>query len=518
LSFALTGAAVEGPLFGGKGAWLASFRVSNLSVLQKINGDLETVPETMDSQIKFTWDITPGQKLNVLNFFGTGMYLEADPYETVQMDSRYKHNTLGFNLLSRWSDKLFSNTSLSYSILHRSDGEKFNHYNGSGRIWGLDDRTEMWNFRNANFLLFNKSHKLDFGFSVKFLTDGLQHKVHQSVPDYTGEVIPKTAEEFLCRGVIYGGHFSYIITPRHGFSAVLGLRGDYSSLQPGFFLSPRFSFSLRISKDWALNGGIGIYHQTLPLRYLAHIPSAYKLKQMKAAHYGLGLEYSSEVGTRITLEAYWKGYSSLPISPEYPEMLVSDWMLDRSVDNEFFPTGYRLPASIVDAGTANSRGMELLLQQKLVNNFYGMLSATYFRSQYKDLQGIQHDRMYDNRYAFGIAGGYRPNRFWTLSLKGMLMGGSPYTPISVRDSIVAGECVFDSSLFNRARYPDYYTFNLRVERRFYLKGGRLSVYLDLWNLFDVENVHHYYWNMGSRVKEESQQLGILPILGIDYKF
>lgn len=518
LSFALTGGVVEGPLFGGSGSWLASFRVSNLSVLQKINDDLETVPETVDSQVKFTWDIAPGQKLNVLNFFGSGMFQETDPYEIVQLDSRYKHNTLGFNLLSQWSDKLISNTSLSYSILQRSDGEKFNLRNGSGRIWALDDRTEVWNLRNANFLLLNKSNKLDFGFSIKSLSDGLEHKVHQSVPDYTGDVIPQAAEEFLCRGKIYGGYFSYIFTPRQGLSVVLGLRGDYSSMQPGFFLSPRFSFSLGLGKDWALNGGIGVYRQTLPLRYLAHIPSTSKLKQMKAAHYGLGLEYSSEVGTRITLETYWKGYSSLPISPEYPEMLVSDWMLDRSVDNEFFPTGYRLPVNIVDAGTADSRGIELLLQQKLVNNFHGMLSATYFRSRYKDLLGMQHDRMYDNRYAFSIAGGYRPNRFWELSLKGMLMGGSPYTPISVIDSIAAGECVFDASLFNRARYPDYYTFNLRVERHFFLERGRLSVYLDLWNVFNVENVHHYYWNMGSRAKEESQQLGILPILGIDYKF
>ncbi|MCP5104524.1 MAG: TonB-dependent receptor, partial [bacterium] len=298
-----------------------------------------------------------------------------------------------------------------------------------------------------------------------------------------------------------------------------GIRGDYSSAQNVFHISPRLSLTYRLGNNFSLNGGLGVFYQTIPMNYLAYNPGLKKLKDMKSIHYLLGIEYFSGTGTKISLEGYLKKYKNLPISPESPRTLIIDRLLDRSFDNRFKPMGYYMPAGFDDRASGYSWGLELSVQKKLVDKFYGILSATYFRSRYKDLLGDVHDRMFDNRYVINLTAGYKPDNKWAFSAKWTLMGGAPYTPVHVAQSVALNTSVLNESRFLGVRYPRYSTLNIRLDRRFYFGKSNLTVYVDLWNILDRENVTSYYWNIyGNTVESDSQQLSLVPILGFRYHF
>ena len=156
----------------------------------------------------------------------------------------------------------------------------------------------------------------------------------------------------------------------------------------------------------------------------------------------------------------------------------------------------------------------------MTDKFYGFLSISYFRSRYKDLSGETHDRVYDNQYTLSLSCGYKPFQSWEFSTKWTVFGGGPYTPIDVQASTECDRWILDNSKFLKSRYPAYSSLNLRVDKRFYFKASSLTLFLDVWNVFNRKNVLYYWY---TRWWEnfpigETYQMGILPIFGIEFEF
>lgn len=144
-----------------------------------------------------------------------------------------------------------------------------------------------------------------------------------------------------------------------------------------------------------------------------------------------------------------------------------------------------------------------------------------FDSQVKltiDLSGTLQDRMFDNRYIINLRGGYKPTQNWDFSASWIWMGGAPYTPIDTVSSSQVNELILDKSRFHGARYPEYNSLNLRIDKRFNFKKSNLIIYLDIWNVFDRNNILDYNWNKYERNIDFKDQLSILPMLGVELKF
>jgi hypothetical protein len=241
---------------------------------------------------------------------------------------------------------------------------------------------------------------------------------------------------------------------------------------------------------------------------------------MKATHFTLGIEWFFGRGTKLTLEAYIKNYENLPISPDERHSLAIDNTVGPFRSNFWTPVGYRAPQSLTDGGSGYSRGIELFIQKKLMDKFYGFLSATYFRCRYKDLLGLTHNRVYDNRYILNMCIGYKPSRSWEFSAKWTVFGGGAYTPIDVEASTRWDRWILDYSRILQSRYPAYNSLDLRVDKRFYFKGSSLTLFIDIWNVLNSKNVLYYWytrWWEDYPIKA-SYQMGILPIFGIKFEF
>ena len=107
------------------------------------------------------------------------------------------------------------------------------------------------------------------------------------------------------------------------------------------------------------------------MSYLAFNQEFVDLPDMKATHYTLGLTCFLSSGTKITFEAYEKRYKNLPINPDYSRNLVTDQLIGT----------YTLPYRLVDEGTAYSRGIELLIQKKLIKNLQFTRHFNFFNIQ-----------------------------------------------------------------------------------------------------------------------------------------
>ncbi len=522
ISLAGAGFTFEGPVSKEKGSWLVTFKKSYLKLLCDMKLiDSSAAPVTFDTQAKITYDLSPTQKINLLYFHLDGHFDEENSGEWIEDKQDYSLHTVGVNWISNWSPNFFSNTSLAFSSFKNEFGETWVYPIDleSGLwdrfvVWDVDDIADTMSLRNSNYLVFNNKNKLEFGLQLKYEKDEVDEVVN---PESKPQWYSSSHTIYTFDTMKYGLFFSYIGTFIKRLTTSIGARGDYSSTHDVFHFSPRFSLRYQVNRGFAINGGGGIFYQTLPLAFLAYIPEAPGLKDMKATHYSLGLELLGR-GIKLTLEGYIKDYENLPISPGRSRWLAMDYAVARFRDNIYSPVGYRVPKRLTVGGSGYAKGIEFLLQKKLVKHFYGFLSASFFRSKYKDLNGETHNRVYDNRYTLNLSYGYKPNRFWEFSTKWTWIGGGPYTPYDVALSTQQNYPVYDSTQFLKKRYPAYSSLNLRVDKRFYFGGTSLTVYLDLWNALNRQNVLFYWWNTNINEVSIEKQLDILPILGVEFEF
>jgi len=226
----------------------------------------------------------------------------------------------------------------------------------------------------------------------------------------------------------------------------------------------------------------------------------------------LGINHLVNENTRLTIEVYDKEYDHFPLNPTQPSLFI----MDQTVYQEFFLNHERL----VDNGKAYARGVEIMVQKKLAQDIYGMLSGSYFRSRYRDYNGVWRDRIYDNRYMCNIEGGYKPNNEWEFSLRWTYAGGAPYTSFDIAASEAAHRGVYDESHINGKRLPDYHSLKLRVDRRFHFSDSNLIAYLDVWNVYGRKNISSYSWNEMDNQQEKFRQWtnSTLPIFGLEFEF
>jgi len=258
-----------------------------------------------------------------------------------------------------------------------------------------------------------------------------------------------------------------------------------------------------------LKANAGIVHQELPLIVLSAGDFS-GLAQPEARHAGVGLEYRLTADTRLTLEGYVKEYRSLLVDPNDPTLSV----VDQAVFNQRFTMHERLENS----GRAETRGIEIMLQKKMAEQFYGLVSASLFSSTYRDGRGTWRNRMFDNRFIFSVIGGYKPEGDWEYGIRWAYAGGAPYTPFDVAASTKATSGIIDQSRILGVRYPAYHSMNLRVDKKFYFERSMLDVDLSVWNAYNRKNVAGYFWNATENRPDTQYQWSTLPVVGVEYEF
>jgi hypothetical protein len=98
------------------------------------------------------------------------------------------------------------------------------------------------------------------------------------------------------------------------------------------------------------------------------------------------------------------------------------------------------------------------------------------------------------------------------------LSGRPYTPFDETISAAQRRPVFDLARVNAERAPAYVRLDVRADRTFQVNGRPVTIFAGVQNATNRENFAGVQWNRRLNRATISRQLGVFPILGVDWRF
>ncbi len=483
----------EGPLGkkGGNTTYMVSARRSYLQLLFKLI-DLPFLPDYWDYQYKVTHK---AGKKDEINFIGIGAidnfrFRRPDNptleqlaiLEQIPLNSQRTH-TIG----ASWRhslDKGFWQLALSNSRLVNSADQYSNNEQPS-------DSTRILSYRSVeNETRLRWEWNKGVGpWQLQAGTTGTlvyyENNTFQRRTGYTASY--NTASRFFRYGANFG--VSRKLLQDRLFISV-GVRADGNTLmEKGNEIwrtfSPRLGWSYRLTQQLSLNGSVGRYYKIPPYTILGYRENGVAVnsatRYIRSDHYVAGLEYQPQPATRITLEGFYKKYTQYPVSLDKGISLAN-------LGGDFGVLGNE---RVVATGRGRTYGLEFMYQQRLTKNFYGILSYTFYYSQFTGTDGRYVPSAWDNRHLLSFTGGYKFPRNWELGLRFRYLGGAPYTPFDINQSLedypFTNAGVPDYSRLNTQRLRAFHAADLRIDKKWNFRKWTLDLFLDIQNAYNSNN-------------------------------
>ncbi|MDX1700912.1 MAG: TonB-dependent receptor, partial [Melioribacteraceae bacterium] len=512
LNMAGFGGAFEGPI-SNKGSYMVS---GNMSYLDLILDESETggaIPRYGDVQAKITYNLNDKNKLTLLEVMSLDQ-INLDYENALETDLTNVYgktdgltNVIGLNWQNVWDKSGYSNTSISHTYYgykrDYSETKTMNH------LFTNNSKENALKLRNVNYYKMDKRNNFEFGLEARYNFSRFD-VLYEEWEDHYGNPTPRLYVNNKINTLKTGLFAQHNINITDKFNLNYGARIDYFEYNDNLNFSPRVSMAYGFDNGVSISASAGIFTQEIPTNFLVQNDDFKNLSTPSSNHFILGVSKIMGESTRLSIEGYYKTYSNLPIDPSQPDVFIFDQSM---IDGLFLNH-----ESLVDKGEAFSRGVEIMIQKKLASDFYGLASASYSKTRYKDLNGNWNDRIYDNVFNFTLEGGYIPNDEWEFKVRWIYAGGAPYTPFDLEKSTQFNRGIWDLENINGKRLPDYHSLNVRVDKRFYFTGSNLIVYLSVWNAYGRENIAFYQWNEKENKLDKQLQWSTLPVLGIEFEF
>ncbi|MBY0376064.1 MAG: TonB-dependent receptor, partial [Bryobacteraceae bacterium] len=275
-------------------------------------------------------------------------------------------------------------------------------------------------------------------------------------------------------------------------------------------LSPRAGLSYRLTEKLSFRSSYGIYFQQPQLLFVEAFSQNRGLTPIRATHIVSGFTYLINATTRATVEAYQKSYSNYLVSTQFPSFSLAN------AGDTFAVTDILLPYA--SAGRGRARGVEFLLEKKFSTRWYGQANLSLSKTRFAGLDRILRPGTYDYPVIFNALGGYQLNKKTDFSARFVYLSGKPYTPFDETLSRAQKRGVFDLSRVNAVRAPDYVRLDIRVDRTFQVRGKPLLVFVGAQNLTDRRNIAQAAWDRQLGRTRFNRQLGLFPVIGLDWRF
>jgi len=388
----------EGPL-SPKSSYLYSLKRSFLDFVISSTG-MQAIPEYWSSQGKIAYHLSPTQKIYI-NFIGGIDEINIEGEDNPQLrgaenvDYSSWQTTLGVTYKNLFSKKGYFQSSFGKSLVAlKAKVYELDQNLNRNYYFNRDDLEDDFSFRSeivykfSNYLdmssgLTAKHMRLDYdnwfksnptylyGYSLneseipelvteeKFYSTYFNEQYIFSIIDSIGAVDTLKTNDLMDYNK-FGGFFHFNLNPLQRVEISIGGRFDYMTFTDESDFSPRFGFKYHLSPIWKFNLSAGRYFQApfnSQLNSTRGTPSEltnYFTDQMVG-----GFEYFLSSDTRLTLEYYVK---------EYADMVTFE-MLTGSDGRDSLNRYNR-----INAGEGRSRGLEIYLQKKYSNNWYGSFS------------------------------------------------------------------------------------------------------------------------------------------------
>ncbi|MBM3727044.1 MAG: TonB-dependent receptor [Acidobacteria bacterium] len=535
LGFAGGGTIFEGPIRKGKGSWVVSARRSFLDLVTDDVG-FGGVPILYTYNAKALYDLTPRDRIWAVSVSGTDeirlgareVPRPTEDEEVNNLDIRYDgwRTANGLN----WQRLLGNSAAGLLGITHsrakvgsqvrdlvrngiRRPGEKLvDLVTRSPLIYSDDSREGETTLKYDLTWQAARLGKLQAGGSYKIFD------INYNTRSPLGTLSPYTTERDVnpfdlrrsFRAYQSSGYTQLTRDVTRRLNLTVGGRLDgYDYLGRSRF-SPRAGMSYRLTERLSWRASYGQYFQQPFFLFLSAFPQNRGLIPFRADHYVTGLTYVATPTLRITLEAYAKRYKDYPVSSQFPQLSLANAGDTFAVRDILFP--------MVSAGRGRVRGVEIFAEKKFTNQWFGQANFAWLRSRQAGLDGVLRPSVYDYPRVANFVGGYRLNAKWEFSTRAAYLAGRPFTPFREDVSRQQSRGIFDLTRVNAERLPDYLRVDIRADRTFTVRDKPLLVFIGVQNAFNRRNVGGIGWNRATNVQQQGEQLGLFPLVGLDWRF
>jgi hypothetical protein len=288
-----------------------------------------------------------------------------------------------------------------------------------------------------------------------------------------------------------------VFEPTEGLVISPSLRLDWYRQVERFTLDPRLMARYQLLPTTVLKAGWGIYQQPpTPDQAVPELGNP-DLMVPRSTHTSVGVQQQLFEGIELELTGFYK------------------WLDRQVIRNPAFFSDPSLPPYI-NGGTGRILGLELQLRARIAESFSGWIAYTHQRSYRKDGPGAT-ERLFDfdQPHILTVVGTYEIGWGFSAGLRFRLVSGNPSTPVtgSIYDAS-AGIYVPVYGPTNSDRLGTFHQLDLRIDRVWTFQLWKLSVYLDVQNVYNRGNPEGVSYNYDYSREQPVTGLPILPILGV----
>lgn len=507
----------------GDTEWIISARRGNLDlVINRKFGE----PSYYDLFGEVSFRPAPDTRVSVNGLYANDsvlVVLESELVELEQARSDTQNSQFWVTLDNEWSDALKSATVFSVSSFTNlrtgstDDVEKI--------VSRVDDRRDVNQIavRQDWTWLLSDAHLLQWGAEATHSEADYRYTgnaeffelraLYQDVPDTVSRNLAAAPD-----GDSYAVYLSDKWRLRPETVLEVGLRWDhqtYTDIGDDSQFSPRLSLLQGIGPATEMRLSWGRYHQSQGIHEL-QIEDGITgfFPAQRADHFIVGLRHRFGENHSLRIELFRKEMDKL--RPRFENLFDPLALIP-----ELTPDRIR-----IDPTRADARGVEISLDRR-GGPFNWWANYTY--SEVTDrINGVRELRSWDQTHAFQAGVNWSRDN-WDIGVAMNVHSGWPTTLLSLQEDGVdeEGEPEFVAvpGPRNASRLPSFASLDLRISRRFDVKRGTLTAFMEISNATDHENVCCFDYDLeedenGQEFLERSNDfwLPLLPAIGVLWEF
>ena len=530
----------EGKFDNNRGSWLFSARRGYIDYVLKLAGADDNIkPTYYDFFGKIQYQLSKKHSLSadILYAYDDIKVIGENEDAGDSLITRYGNSYAWMTLWSQFTPRLFAQTVVSLGkVDHNKYGLDVGVYNQNLPDYTASDDEDFrlagmktdWEYEHSDLLV------VKFGSEIqgrKVTYDYLNRDFiydYISTPDSSyvqlngvdSTVIPMDKS-----GARFGSYLSGRFRIAEPLVAEIGLRYDHTSYSADKDISPRLNLAYNFDDKTTLCAGWGYYYQSEGIHEISVGDGEVDFyKSQRAELRVAGIEHEFASGIRFRVEAYDKLYTKL--RPAYRNTFD---------DIEPFPE-LENDRTVIFRKEGNSRGIEFYLKKDTGGRLSWWTSYAYAKVEEKvdhiyfppeDVSAYYNITIptpQDQRHTFYLDLHYRPTTRWQLSTAFQLHSGWPYTGVKLVSQATPDGTVYwlQADEQWKARLNPYHRLDLRINRYFPLKKGRITAFIEVLNIMNQKNIRKYNYylyrsgNGYSLGKEAEHWFGWMPSFGISY--
>jgi outer membrane receptor protein involved in Fe transport len=453
----------EGPLAGGRGAWLATIRRSYLNwLLHQIDPETDAAAlGFLDSQSRVVFDLSGTQQVQMSVIAGRAGYDEHDETPGANSLRDADSHTV---VVTAGLRSIVGNTMLLQRVGYVSQGfdntGEFSQPLGEGRI-------REWIYNVGAATRVSSRMLVEGGVEVR-----RQHesRVLRSFARQGSGVVPAGEDAFDGDGWLPAAHaqLTWQVSPSLVVSP--GVRVAHSSLVDEPTINPWMQVLWRHGR-FDVKAGAGEYPQFPEFDQVLGASGTRTLGAERAAHVDLTIG-ATMGGLRWQAAGYYRRERDMIRLEDSEPVLFGDRLV------------MPIAAAYENALDGSARGVELSVEGR-VRALSGWISYAYGRASHTDrLTGESFWSDYDQRHTINLVGRYRLPKALAFGMKWRYGSNVPVGGYYLhRDG-----AWFLTDRRNVSRFPTYSRVDVRADRVFTLRGSRVTLFAEVVNLFDRTNL------------------------------